>query len=330
MPGSGSSSPNSPTAPGPSTGYYDTELQTFPYLYSQGSATFAANGTDYDTDWFTYGPAGDVSAPLIVVSNLGCEAADYPAAVAGNIALISRGTCEFGHKTALAGAAGAAGAIIYNNAPGSIGGGTLGAISRPDVGPYVPVASLTGVDGSALVATINAGSEVVGNIHVEAVNEERYTSNVFATSKGGDKNNIVVAGGHTDSVPAGPGINDDGSGSIGILEIALQLPKWKVNNAIRFAFWTAEEFGLVGSEYYVTNLPEEERQKIALYLNFDMIASPNTAYFIYDGDGSAFNLTGPPGSAHIEKTFEDFYVKSKRLRAFPRCRHPCWRSLHWR
>ncbi|KAF8159876.1 hypothetical protein B0H34DRAFT_654773 [Crassisporium funariophilum] len=293
------------------TRYYDTEYQTFPYLFSEGSATFAANGTAYDTAWFTYGPAGDVTAPIVVVANVGCETADYPAEVAGKIALIKRGSCEFGRKVALAGASKAAGAIIYNNADGPVGGGTLGAISRPDVGPYIPIGSITGLDGAALVATITAGSEVVGTLKVDAINEDRFTSNVIATTKLGDKENIVVAGGHTDSVPAGAGINDDGSGVMGILEIALQLPEFSVTNAVRFAFWTAEEYGLVGSEHYVTNLPEEERQKIALYLNFDMIASPNAGYFIYDGDGSAFNLTGPAGSEHIEKTFEDFFVGAK-------------------
>lgn len=95
------------------------------------------------------------------------------------------------------------------------------------------------------------------------------------------------------------------------MEIALNLPKFSVKNAVRFAWWTAEEFGLVGSEHYVANLPEAERQKIALYLNFDMIASPNFGYFILDGDGSAFNISGAAGSDHIEKTFEQFYAKNK-------------------
>lgn len=101
-----------------------------------------------------------------------------------------------------------------------------------------------------------------------------------------------------------------------ILELALQLPLFNVKNAVRFGFWTAEEFGLVGSEHYVTNLSQEERDKVALYLNFDMVASPNAGYFIYDGDGSAFGLSGPEGSAHIEKTFEDFF-KSKRTISAP-------------
>ncbi|KAH9479763.1 putative leucine aminopeptidase 2 [Psilocybe cubensis] len=297
------------------TGYYDTELQTFPYLYSQGTAAFSANGTDYATAWFTYGPGGEVTAPLVVVNNLGCTLEDYPASVVGKIALVKRGECTFGLKTALSGASGAAGVIIYNNADGAVGGGTLGDIVNP-AGPYVPGASLTGIDGSALVATINAGSEVIGTIKVEAVTEDRYSSNVIATTKIGDRKNIVFAGGHSDSVPAGPGINDDGSGTMGILEVALKLASYKVNNAVRFGFWTAEEFGLVGSEYYVQNLPEAERQKIALYLNFDMIASPNIAYLIYDGDGSAFNLTGPAGSDKIEKLFEDFY-KVNKVRSAP-------------
>jgi len=55
------------------TGYYDTVLQTFPYLYSSGTAQLSANGTSYTSGWFTYGPAGDVTAPLVVVNNLGCE-----------------------------------------------------------------------------------------------------------------------------------------------------------------------------------------------------------------------------------------------------------------
>jgi len=107
------------------------------------------------------------------------------------------------------------------------------------------------------------------------------------------------------------GINDNGSGTISLLEIALRLPRFSVINTVRFGWWTAEEFGLVGSEHYVTNLSEEEKQKVALYLNFDMVASPNAGYFIYDGDGSVFNKTGPAGSDHIEKTFEEYFVGAK-------------------
>lgn len=103
------------------------------------------------------------------------------------------------------------------------------------------------------------------------------------------------------------GINDNGSGSIGILEVALQLANFKTNQAVRFAFWTAEEPGLVGSTHYVTALTAQENEKIALYLNFDMIASPNYGHFIYDGDGSQFNISGPVGSDKIEHVFQDYF-----------------------
>lgn len=112
---------------------------------------------------------------------------------------------------------------------------------------------------------------------------------------------------HTDSVAAGPGINDNGSGTIALLHVAEQLAKFSVNNAIRFVWVSAEEFGLLGSTFYVNSLDEAERSKIRLNLNFDMLASPNYVYSVYDGDGSAFNFTGPPGSAEIKHLLEDYF-----------------------
>lgn len=106
----------------------------------------------------------------------------------------------------------------------------------------------------------------------------------------------------------GPGINDDGSGILGILEVAEQLTGYAVNNSVRVAFWAAEEFGLLGSYHYTENLSAEEAAKIRLYLNFDMIASPNYILGIYDGDGSAFNQTGPAGSGEAEVFFEEFFA----------------------
>ena len=133
--------------------------------------------------------------------------------------------------------------------------------------------------------------------------------NIVAETISGDKDNVLAIGGHTDSVFAGPGINDDGSGTIGILEVALQLAKFRINNAVRVLFWSGEEFGLLGSTYYVENLSAEELLKIRLYLNFDMIASPNYVYALYDGDGSAFNVSGPPGSAEVEAFFTKWFER---------------------
>jgi Zn-dependent M28 family amino/carboxypeptidase len=116
-----------------------------------------------------------------------------------------------------------------------------------------------------------------------------------------------MVGAHLDSVNAGPGIQDNGSGSAAILEVAEQMAKVKPRNKVRFAWWGAEESGLIGSDFYVFNLSEEELDNIVLYLNFDMIGSPNFVRFVYDGDGSAFGLAGPPGSEVIEDLFENFY-----------------------
>ncbi len=83
--------------------------------------------------------------------------------------------------------------------------------------------------------------------------------------------------------------------------------KVKPKNTVRFAWWGAEESVLIGSNFYVANLTQQEKDNIALYLNFDMIGSPNFVRFIYDGSGDAFGLAGPAGSAAIETLFENYY-----------------------
>ncbi|KAK7550239.1 hypothetical protein IWX49DRAFT_235966 [Phyllosticta citricarpa] len=298
----------------PFNDYYDVTTQSFQAEYSAGNASLLVDGTDRGVSLMTYSPSGSVSAPLVQVRNPGCSASDYPSDVSGAIVLIERGTCDFGLKAAYAGAAGAAGAIIYNNAEGNLSG-TLGSVSRPE-GTYPPTVGIDLEQGQALIGLLAGGEEIVGDLDVVSIIENRTTSNVIAQTKGGDANNVLMLGGHSDSVEAGPGINDDGSGSIGILEVALQLAQFSVNNAVRFAWWSAEEFGLLGSEHYVASASADVLSKIRLYLNFDMIASPNFIYAIYDGDGSAFNISGPAGSAEAEALFED-YFKDKGLPSQP-------------
>ena len=148
--------------------------------------------------------------------------------------------------------------------------------------------------------------------------------NVIAEWPHGDANHVVMAGSHLDSVSSGPGINDNGSGSAGVLETALayaasgQTPK----NRMRFGFWGAEELGLLGSKYYVNNLPAAERDKIELYLNFDMIASPNPGYFVYDdnpaGNGARDDLVTYFTSKSLQTEFIDVQGRSD---------HAAFRSL---
>lgn len=171
----------------------------------------------------------------------------------------------------MAGAAGAVGALIYNNAAGPPLQATLGAPPRPE-GDYVPSLSITQELGASYVSTINGGTTITVTLDVTTDIRNISTYNALATTNSGDQNNKLALGAHTDSVSAGPGINDDGSGTVGILEVAKALSKYEINNAVTFGFWAAEEEGLLGSTYYAENLPAAEAAKIRAYLNFDMVS----------------------------------------------------------
>ncbi len=251
----------------------------------------------------SYSGSGDVTAPVSTLGAIiGCAAADFAGFTAGHIALISRGTCPFAIKATNAFNAGASGVIIYNNAPGTLNG-TLGSTFALNIG----VTAVTQTVGQQLAAT----SGLVMRLKTDTLRGLATSYNILAESKGGDATSVVMAGAHLDSVNAGPGIQDNGSGSAAILETALQMAKVKPRNKVRFAWWGAEESGLVGSTHYVANLSEAERDKIALYLNFDMIGSPNYVFFVYDGDDSdgVGAGPGPEGSVAIEKLFEHFYIQ---------------------
>ena len=256
---------------------------------------------------FSYSGSGDVTAAVTALpappadATPGCEPADFAGFPAGSIALISRGACTFAIKATNAYSAGASGVVIYNNAPGTLNG-TLGNAFSLDI----PVTSVTQAVGQELAATPG----LVLRIKAETFRGMATTYNVLAETPGGDPDNVVMVGAHLDSVNAGPGIQDNGSGSAAILDVAEAMSKTKPVNKVRFALWGAEESGLVGSTYYVNNLSQEEQDQIALYLNFDMIGSPNHVFFVYDGDDSdAVGAgPGPAGSDHIEDTFEAFYA----------------------
>ncbi|KAK5788080.1 hypothetical protein VI817_009038 [Penicillium citrinum] len=295
------------------TGYYDVWKQPQVHTWTTADSSLKFNGDSIDATVMTYSPSVNVNAEVEVIANLGCTASDYPSSVSGRIALVKRGECTFAEKSILAAAADAAAVIVYNNAEGSLSG-TLGGVSSEDT-PYSAIAGISQTDGEKILSA-SADGVVTLFLEIESRIENRTTFNVIAETKHGDHNNVVSLGGHTDSVEAGPGINDDGSGIISNLVVAKALTRFSVKNAVRFFFWTAEEFGLLGSEFYTSNLSDEELARIRLYLNFDMIASPNYALMIYDGDGDAFNQTGPAGSAQIEALFENYY-KSKKLPYIP-------------
>jgi Zn-dependent M28 family amino/carboxypeptidase len=259
-------------------------------------------GADFTTMTFSgSGTAAGTAVPVDLGTTSGCEAADFGPEVTGQIALMQRGACAFGVKAQNALAAGAVGAIIFNSGvdEGSTGllNGTLGApVALPVVG-----------------TTFALGAELAGTeVALETTSEAgpRITTNVFAEVPG-RTDSVLMVGAHLDSVPAGPGINDNGSGSAAILEVAQNVAKTKPEQTIRFAWWGAEELGLLGAEYYVDTLPQPERDRISAYLNFDMVGSPNFARFVYDGDDSDAQgaPAGPLGSEAIEDVFETFYTE---------------------
>ncbi|MCX5585325.1 M28 family metallopeptidase [Streptomyces erythrochromogenes] len=278
-----------------------------------------ANGRDVPIHLMTYtanSPEGGVTAPVAVApvdadGTNGCEPGDFAAgAFTGKIALVKRGGCTFAVKQQNAAAAGAVGAVIYNNTAGALNG----TIGDPAAGK-VPTGGITQEDGEKLAAEAAAGP-VELTLDIRELRENRKTFNVVAETKGGDENNTVFLGAHLDSVAAGPGINDNGSGSAGILQVAQRLAseQKKIKNKVKFAWWSAEEFGLLGSEAYVAGLTDAQKKQIKLYLNFDMIGSPNAAYFVYDGDDSdgVGAGPGPEGSAQLEKGITDF-LDSKKI-----------------
>jgi Zn-dependent M28 family amino/carboxypeptidase len=296
---------------------YSVTLNAFPFTYValpllRQTAPIAAT---YESGTFTGTGYGDVTANVTAVDiNLapprantsGCEAADFAGFPAGNIALVQRGTCSFGVKAANAQTAGASAVIIFNQ------GNTpdrepliIGTLLPDGAAVTIPVVGASFADGTALA---QAGS--AAQVRVDPP-QQVTQYNVLADSRDGDPNNVVMAGAHLDSVLRGPGINDNGSGSAAILETAIQMAKVAPRNKLRFAWWGAEESGLVGSTAYVAGLSAEERAKIALYLNFDMVGSPNHVFFIYDGDDSdgVGAPAGPAGSAEIEKVFEQFFTE---------------------
>ncbi|KAJ2994664.1 hypothetical protein NUW58_g1496 [Xylaria curta] len=232
---------------------------------------------------------------------LGCDAANYAGLdVKGKVVLVQRFQCPSGGTLAgrvrPAAASGAVAVIVYNNLR------------------LRPAGFINQADGVALKQRLQAGEKIETYFQQDQIIEERITQNVFLESKDGDPDNVIVLGAHLDSVQAGPGINDDGSGSALLLELSKAVLKYKTKTKVRFAWWGAEENGLIGSKYYCSNLPTHEINKILAYLNFDMVSR---GYFgVGDVDGSTHGSKAPVGSEVIEKIYIDYYT-SKGLQVTP-------------
>jgi Zn-dependent M28 family amino/carboxypeptidase len=315
------------------TGYFNTTVQEFDFDFFQETADaeferISPSPRTYTLvdDFLTmeYSGSGDVSGSVVATndivippgptastSNSGCEAADFAPASETElqVALVQRGTCDFVVKAHNAAAAGYDAVIIFNE--GQEGrqetlNGTLGGVD-PTL-TDVPVIGTSFAVGEELYSQLQSG-EVVVRVATSTITETRHTANLLADTKTGRTDRVVVVGAHLDSVPEGPGINDNGSGSASDLEVALQMAELGIQprNQVRFAFWGAEESGLIGSQLYVDSLSTRELKNIAVNLNFDMVGSPNFVRFVYDGDGSTFGV-GDTGSGVVESVFNDYFA----------------------
>jgi Zn-dependent M28 family amino/carboxypeptidase len=304
---------------------YKVKEQTFNFPWYEELAParlsqVSPTPTTYETVTYDFAGTGDVTGVVVPANDVlvpppaapgstsGCEASDFVAAPAGpSIALVQRGTCFFEVKAANAQAAGYDAVIFMNE--GQPGRDELyhGSLARPFT---IPAVGLSYADGAALYQQIQGGQQVVARVVTSTDNSPRPSTNILADSPGGDPDKVVVVGAHLDSVADGEGINDNGSGTATILEIAKQIAALKIKprQKLRFAFWGAEESGLIGSEHYVSTLSDTDLAKIYANLNFDMVGSPNYVRFVYDGDGSATGTSGPPGSAEIEGIFNRYFA----------------------
>jgi Zn-dependent M28 family amino/carboxypeptidase len=258
---------------------------TFPFSQERSPPVLAVSGAASHPRealrTLQHSASADVTAPLQAVdlgldedslppSTSACEREDFAGFVKGRIALVRRGTCPFQVKVEHAVAAGAVGVVIMNEGRDGQTGTFGGRLAGP---APVPVLGTTTEVGRALARAAEAPEGAALRLAVDIESGTRTTRNVIAAPPGLAPGEIVAVGAHLDSVPEGPGINDNASGSAAVLEAALRLAGEV--RPIRFAFWGAEERGLLGSRHHVSGLDEAARRRSALYVNLDMVGSPH-------------------------------------------------------
>lgn len=290
------------------TAGFEVELQNvdLPVFRQTGPSTLEITGPGarafddlHDFKAMLFSPSGEVTAPLFALgfnpeakaedaAGLGCSPEDWTDVPAGVVVLVQAGSCRRHDVVVQAQAAGAVGIVTSYPAWSRDGVLRPTLINPADI--RIPAIGATAQVGLALNDAAARGASV--HVAVHASSESGSSVNVIGETPWGDPAHVVMLGGHLDSVVDGPGMNDDGSGTMTVLGIAkalasttgmgggdsgLSAPAWKV----RVAFWTGEEIGLWGSRGYIDTLTSTSA--ITAYLNFDMVASPNGVRLVYDG-----------------------------------------------
>lgn len=268
-----------------------------------GAPRLTVNGRAYPVEKASLlvdtGPGGVDAVTLRPGRPAGCSAGDYGGVdVRRAIVVLDDTGCSVVVKQNVAVAKGAVGLLVVT---GGGGNGSPAGLFTP--GYYRELTVPVGIIDPDTSAALRRTTAPV-RLRLDGQPVMAKSRNVLAQTRTGDTRNVVMAGAHLDSVAGGPGINDNATGVAAVLETALQLGSSpQAANAVRFAFWGSEEIGLEGSRAYLRGLHAEPLDDIALYLNFDMLGSPNAGYFTYDGDQSAATapVSVPEGSAGIER-----------------------------
>jgi Zn-dependent M28 family amino/carboxypeptidase len=247
-----------------------------------------------------FAPAGDVEGPVVPIdldpaaadrTGKGCAVTHYGDLPPDAIVVVRSGDCLRRDQVIAAQQAGAAAFIaVYPQAPPGIA-------YRPTLieprSLEIPAAAVTREAADALVAAAAGG--VTARLVTHARTQAVPTRSILAELPGSEPGAVIMLGAHLDSVIDGPGTNDDGSGVAALLEVARALAGTRPRATIRLAFWSGEELGLHGSYRYASSLTDDERRAIVVYLNVDMVASPNGFAGIYD------ESSAPAGSAAVHE-----------------------------
>ncbi|CAF1172553.1 unnamed protein product [Adineta steineri] len=284
--------------------------------------TYSANLSRSEFTYVNYSTAINLVDDVRVVNipNLGCTADDWKN-VAGFVALVKAGgTCTYAEKGILAANSSIRALLFYNH--GETSNSLAPLITRLRYNNQLPALFLSYAAGQALADAALVGATV--KLEIQLQNLGTYpVDNICADTVDGDPTQTIVVGSHTDSVPAGPGINDNGSGTAANLVLATNLARLyqmatytKYKYRVRFCWWAAEEIGLAGSSHHVRTAQSatvvgDRLRDYLLNLNFDMAGSPNFIFGIYDAK-TAINGTPSsalPGSTKITELYRDWFIK---------------------
>ncbi|UJR20277.1 hypothetical protein I4U23_023408 [Adineta vaga] len=298
-----------------------------PQLQSQinGNIVDYTYGTNFTHILFSSRADFNSFVRIVPIPNDGCLDTDWTSVSAENaVALVKRGDCTYPAKSALAEKYHVKGLLIYNDGTASDRLQPLQNV-RNNLNTTIPAFFISYALGIQL---LNGAPNSNVKMNIDVSNADGI-GNICADTPTGEKTKTIVVGSHSDGVPAGSGINDNGSGTIGNLILALNLARLFQTSSstyptypyrVRFCWWGAEELGLLGARHHVdqallsnATIVGERFQDYLLNLNYDMLAGPNYRFGIHDR--ATVPSTTPTqalnGTEKITNLFRQWYNEQK-------------------